>query len=241
MTSTPNILEISDLSISYGHIDALKNISFTVKEGEVAALLGANGSGKSSLLKAISGLVKCSSGKIRFKGHEIQNLRPEKIVAAGLAHCPEGRRIFPDLTVFENLQTGAYLCKDKTVFQNNLEKVFAYFPLLADRRTQAGGTLSGGEQQMLALGRSLMSNPSLLMLDEPSLGLAPKMIELIFTIIDKISKEEKVSVLLVEQNANEALLHSSHAFVLETGRLTLSGTAGELKNNPAVIKAYLGG
>ena len=241
MTNAKNILEISELSLSYGHIDALKNISFTVKEGEVAALLGANGSGKSSLLKAISGLVKCSSGKIRFKGNEIQNMRPEKIVASGLAHCPEGRRIFPDLTVFENLQTGAYLCKDKALFKKNLEKVFSYFPLLADRRTQAGGTLSGGEQQMLALGRSLMSNPTMLMLDEPSLGLAPKMIELIFTIIDKISKEEKVSVLLVEQNANEALLHSSHAFVLETGKLTLSGTAGELKSNPSIIKAYLGG
>jgi branched-chain amino acid transport system ATP-binding protein len=234
------MLKINNITMSYGPVTALKNISMDIKEGEIVAILGANGAGKTSLLRTISGLEIASEGSITFKGSTIQKVPSDKIVKMGIAHSPEGRRIFPEMTVLENLNLGAFFIKDKTKIQNNLETAFKYFPVLKERLNQLGGTLSGGEQQMLALARALMSSPALLMLDEPSLGLAPKIIEKIFEIITAINKEQNVSILLVEQNANEALYHSHRAYVLENGEITISGSAKELKSDPRVIEAYLG-
>lgn len=234
------MLEVKGLHLSYGPVTALTDISLEVKEGEVVSLLGANGAGKTSLLRAISGLEKISQGSVSFAGKPIHKLKAPKIVKLGIAHSPEGRHIFPEMTVQENLEMGAYTLKSKVSLQENLEKAFEYLPRLAERRKQKGGTLSGGEQQMLAVARAMMSNPRLLMLDEPSLGLAPQIIEQIFSIITQINEKEGVTVFLVEQNANEALLHSNRAYVLESGELTMQGDSEQLRHDPRVIEAYLG-
>ncbi|MFA6294554.1 MAG: ABC transporter ATP-binding protein [Victivallales bacterium] len=236
------ILEIKNACVSYGAVEALKSVSLHLKEGEIVALLGANGAGKTSLLNAISRLVRVKSGQIIFNSRDITGDRPESVVHGGVAHCPEGRRIFYELTVMENLQLGAYSLKNKDCLRGNLEKALDYFPVLADRKNQRGGTLSGGEQQMLAVARALMSSPKLLLLDEPSLGLAPMLIDQIFDIIRKINREENVTILLVEQNANEALLHSDRAYVLENGKITIdSDDTEKLLKDPHIIRAYLGG
>ena len=235
------ILEIKNACVNYGAVEALKNVSIHLKEGEIVALLGANGAGKTSLLNAISRLVRLKSGQIFFNTREITRERPEIVVHGGIAHCPEGRKIFSDLTVMENLQLGAYSLKDKDSIKTNLKKSLAYFPVLAERKNQKGGTLSGGEQQMLAVARALMSSPRLLLLDEPSLGLAPMLIDQIFDIIKKINREENVTILLVEQNANEALLHSDRAYVLENGKITIdSDDTEKLLKDSHIIRAYLG-
>jgi len=234
------MLNLSDITMSYGPIKALRKISMNIEKGEIVAILGANGAGKTSLLRTISGLEKPSSGSIVFKNGSILKSPPDSIVKSGIAHSPEGRRIFPEMTVMENLQLGAFFIKDKEIIAKNIETAFTYFPVLKERINQTGGTLSGGEQQMLALGRALMSSPTLLMLDEPSLGLAPKIIEKIFEIITAINIERNVSILLVEQNANEALMHSHRAYVLENGEITISGQSESLKTDPRIIEAYLG-
>ena len=232
-----NILEIRDLQVRYGGIEAVKGISFDVPEGEIVTLIGANGAGKSSTLRAISGLVKPASGSISFKGEDITGKDANEIVSKGVILVPEGRRIFPDLTVLENLKIGAYLRKDDIT--EDLNWVYDLFPRLKERSWQAGGTLSGGEQQMLAVGRALMSRPKVIMMDEPSLGLAPIIVKGIFDIIKEINKQG-VTVLLIEQNANMALKTAHHGYVLETGRVTLTGTGEDLLTNEAVKAAYLG-
>ena len=232
-----NILEIRDLQVRYGGIEAVKGISFDVPEGEIVTLIGANGAGKSSTLRAISGLVKPSAGTIRFQDEEITCKDSNVIVSRGVTLVPEGRRIFPDLTVLENLKIGAYLRKDDLT--EDLNWVYDLFPRLKERSWQAGGTLSGGEQQMLAVGRALMSRPKVIMMDEPSLGLAPIVVKGIFDIIKEINKQG-VTVLLIEQNANMALKTADLGYVMETGRITLQGTGAELLSNEAVKAAYLG-
>ena len=232
-----NILEFRDLQVRYGGIEAVKGINFDVPEGEIVTLIGANGAGKSSTLRAISGLVKPASGSISFKGEDITGKDANEIVSKGVILVPEGRRIFPDLTVLENLKIGAYLRKDDIT--EDLNWVYDLFPRLKERSWQAGGTLSGGEQQMLAVGRALMSRPKVIMMDEPSLGLAPIIVKGIFDIIKEINKQG-VTVLLIEQNANMALKTAHHGYVLETGRVTLTGTGEELLTNEAVKAAYLG-
>ncbi len=232
-----NILEIRDLQVHYGGIEAVKGISFDVPEGEIVTLIGANGAGKSSTLRAIAGLVKPTGGSISFRDEEITGKDSNLIVARGVTLVPEGRRIFPDLTVVENLKIGAYLRKDDLT--DDLNWVYDLFPRLKERSWQAGGTLSGGEQQMLAVGRALMSRPKVIMMDEPSLGLAPLVVKGIFDIIREINKQG-VTVLLIEQNANMALKTANRGYVMETGRITLEGTGAELLNNEAVKAAYLG-
>ena len=231
------ILSIKDLKVNYGGIEAVKGISFDVKEGEIVTLIGSNGAGKSSTLRTIAGLVKPSSGEITFRGDKVTGLDPTSIVKKGITLVPEGRKIFKDLTVLENLKMGAYLRNDD--IRVDLEWVYELFPRLKERTWQAGGTLSGGEQQMLAVGRALMSRPKMIMMDEPSLGLAPLVVKGIFDIIEEINKKG-VTVLLIEQNANMALKVADKAFVLETGRITLSGTGKELLANEDIKKAYLG-
>jgi branched-chain amino acid transport system ATP-binding protein len=235
------MLSVVNLSVSYGAVQALRGVSLHVESSEIVTLLGANGAGKSTLLRTISGLTKATSGEIRFLERPIHGKKPHVIVAAGLAHCPEGRRVFPEMTTLENLEVGAFLAADRRVMRAGLDRAFHYFPILAERRNQPAGTLSGGEQQMLAVARALMSSPKLLMLDEPSLGLAPMVIDQIFDIIRKINRENQTTVFLVEQNANEALLHADRGYVLETGQITLAGSAEDLRRNPRVIEAYLGG
>jgi len=235
-----SLLKVENLSISYGAIEAVKDISFEVNEGEVVTLIGANGAGKTSTLRAISGLEKVSSGKIIYNNQEIQKFPARKIVAEGLSQVPEGRHVFPGMTVLENLEMGAFLSTDKDKNLLNLKKVFSRFPRLEERKNQDAATLSGGEQQMLAMGRALMSMPKLLLLDEPSMGLAPIFIQEIFDIIQEIQKQG-TTVLLVEQNANKALAISDRAYVLETGKIVLSGTGKELASSEEVRKAYLGG
>ena len=232
------ILKIEDLQVRYGGIEAVKGISFDVQQGQIVTLIGSNGAGKSSTLRTISGLVKPSGGKITFQGEDITGKDPTQIVTQGVTLVPEGRRIFPDMTVLENLKIGAYLRKDD--LSEDLEWVYSLFPRLKERSWQAGGTLSGGEQQMLAMGRALMSHPKLLMLDEPSMGLAPILVEQIFDIIRELHAAG-TTILLVEQNAQAALSVADRAYVLETGRITLSGTGKELMASDAVRKAYLGG
>ena len=232
-----NILEIRDLQVRYGGIEAVKGVSFDVPEGEIVTLIGANGAGKSSTLRAISGLVKPSSGTIRFQDEEITGKDSNVIVSRGVTLVPEGRRIFPDLTVLENLKIGAYLRKDDLT--EDINWVYDLFPRLKERSWQAGGTLSGGEQQMLAVGRALMSRPMVIMMDEPSLGLAPIVVKGIFDIIKEINKQG-VTVLLIEQNANMALKTADLGYVMETGRITLQGSGAELLSNEAVKAAYLG-
>lgn len=231
------ILSIQNLKINYGGIEAVKGISFDVPKGDIVTLIGANGAGKSSTLRAISGLVKPKSGSITFNGEDITGKDPAQIVGRGITLVPEGRRIFPDLTVYENLRVGAYLRKDDIT--KDIEWVYGLFPRLKERSWQAGGTLSGGEQQMLAVARALMSRPRLMMMDEPSLGLAPLIVQNIFSIIREINKQG-VTILLIEQNANMALQTADTGYVLETGTITISGTGAELLSNEAVKAAYLG-
>jgi len=232
------LLEIDDISVYYGKIAALRGISVEVDEGEIVALIGANGAGKTTTLKTVSGLRAVASGAIRLAGEDISRVPGHKRVALGLCQAPEGRGVFPGLSVVDNLQMGAYIRKDDVT--EDLDRVFELFPRLAERRTQAGGTLSGGEQQMLAIGRALMARPKVLLLDEPSMGLAPKVIQLIFEII-KMINEQGVTVLLVEQNAAQALSLADRAYVLETGRVVRSASGRELLDDPRVRAAYLGG
>ena len=231
------ILSIKELKVNYGGIEAVKGISFDVNQGEIVTLIGANGAGKSSTLRAITSLVLPSAGSISFEGEDITNLDTAEIVKKGITLVPEGRRVFPDLTVLENLKIGAYLRKDD--LKEDLDWVFTLFPRLKERSWQAAGTLSGGEQQMLAVGRALMSRPKLMMMDEPSLGLAPLIVKDIFSIIKEINKQG-VTILLIEQNANMALHTADIGHVLEIGKITLSGTGEKLLNDEAIKKAYLG-
>jgi len=234
-----SMLKVENLSVHYGMIQAVRDVSFEVNEGEVVSLIGANGAGKTTILRTLSGLVRPSAGKIQFLGKEIQKLPAQKIVAGGLSQVPEGRHVFPGLTVMENLEMGAFLKKNREENQANLKKVFSRFPRLEERKNQDAATLSGGEQQMLAMGRALMSTPKLLLLDEPSMGLAPIFIQEIFDIIQDIQKQG-TTVLLIEQNANKALAISDRGYVLETGKIVLSGTGKELAASDEVRKAYLG-
>ena len=232
-----NILKVKDLNVSYGGIKAVKDISFSVPKGEVVTLIGANGAGKSSTLRSIVGLVKPESGSILLKGEELAGVSTEQIVTKGITLVPEGRRVFPDMTVAENLKIGAYMRKDS--LDEDMNWVYDLFPRLKERSWQLAGTLSGGEQQMLAIGRALMSRPEIIMMDEPSLGLAPIIVKGVFDIIREINKQG-VTILLVEQNANMALKAANLGYVMETGRITLSGTGAELLENEAVKAAYLG-
>lgn len=232
-----NILEVKNLNVTYGGIKAVKDISFSVPKGEIVTLIGANGAGKSSTLRSIVGLVKPKSGSILLNGKEIAGQPTDKIVSQGITLVPEGRRVFPDLTVLENLKIGAYMRKDN--LEKDLQWCYGLFPRLKERHWQLAGTLSGGEQQMLAIARALMSRPEIIMMDEPSLGLAPIIVQSVFEIIREINKQG-VTILLVEQNANMALHAAHHGYVMETGRITLSGTGAELAANEAVKAAYLG-
>ena len=233
------MLRIDDLKVRYGGIEAVKGISLTVPEGKIVTLIGANGAGKSTTLRTIAGLVKPAEGRIHFQAEDLTGLSPDKIVSKGVTLVPEGRHVFPDLTVLENLKIGAYLRKDNDGMEHDLEWVYELFPRLKERSWQAAGTLSGGEQQMLAVGRALMSRPKLIMMDEPSLGLAPIVVRGIFDIIKEINRKG-VTVLLIEQNANMALQVADVGYVLETGRITLTGPGRELLANEQVKKAYLG-
>lgn len=234
------MLEIKNLSVHYGMIQAVKDVSFQVNQGEIVSLVGANGAGKTSILRTISGLVRPSEGSITFKGQEITKAAPQKIVGSGLCQVPEGRHIFPGMTVLENLELGAFLQKNSAENRERMKSIFARFPILEERKKQDAATLSGGEQQMLAMGRALMSQPDLLLLDEPSMGLAPIFIREIFDIIQEIQKQG-TTVLLIEQNANMALAIADRGYVLETGRIVLEGTGRELLESDEVQKAYLGG
>ena len=234
------MLTLEDVGVRYGRTGALDGVSLTVGAAEFVCLIGANGAGKTTTLKAISGLVRAAAGRIVFDGREIQRLAPQEILRRGIAHCPEGRRVFPYMTVEENLQMGAYVRTDATAVARDRERVFAHFPILAERRRQPAGTLSGGEQQMLAIGRCLMTRPRLILFDEPSLGLAPTVTESVFQIIAGIQREG-TTVLMVEQNAYMALQLAGRAYVMETGRITLEGPARDLMNNDRVKHAYLGG
>ncbi|WP_048782445.1 ABC transporter ATP-binding protein [Streptococcus sp. 263_SSPC] len=234
------MLEVKNLSVHYGMIQAVRNVDFTVNEGEIVSLIGANGAGKSTILKTLSGLIHPSEGEILYLGENIASTSAKKIVEKGLVQVPEGRHVFPGLTVKENLELGAFLRKDKEEIQKDMEAVFERFPILKERKDQDAQTLSGGEQQMLAMGRALMSRPKLLFLDEPSMGLAPIFIREIFKIIQEIQKTG-TTVLLIEQNAKMALSISNRAYVLETGSVVLSGTGQELLESDEIQKAYLGG
>ena len=234
-----SMLKVKDLKVNYGGIEALKGISFDVEQGQIVTLIGANGAGKSTTLRAISGLVKTASGAINFMGRDIIPFNAQQVVAEGIALVPEGRRVFSNLTVLENLKIGAYLRKDKEEIESGIEDIFQRFPRLKEREWQLAGTLSGGEQQMLAVGRAMMARPKLLMMDEPSLGLAPLVVRDIFAIIREL-KSEGITILLIEQNANAALRCADQAYVLETGRITMSGTGAELLADQRVRDAYLG-
>jgi branched-chain amino acid transport system ATP-binding protein len=235
------ILELKNLVVHYEKVRALKGISLTMKEKSIVTLIGANGAGKSTTLKTISGLKQSTSGEVWFLGQNINSLSPHGIVGIGIAQVPEGRRVFPYMSVYENLLMGAYLRKDREGIQQDFEVVYQHFPILKDRKNQASGSLSGGEQQMLAMGRALMAAPKLLLLDEPSLGLSPVMVKEIGRIIVNINRQEGVSIILVEQNARMALKLSSQGYVLETGKIVLSGPSVDLLNNDHVRRAYLGG
>jgi branched-chain amino acid transport system ATP-binding protein len=235
------MLELRDLTVSYGAITALHGISIKVETGSIVTLVGSNGAGKSTTLRAISGLVKVKSGEILYEDQPITNLPPHRVVARGIAQSPEGRMVFANLTVKENLRMGAYLRKDKANFGKDLDFIYGIFPRLKERAKQTAGTLSGGEQQMLAIGRALMSKPKLLLLDEPSLGIAPLLTKTIFEQIVAINRELRLTILLVEQNANLALEVSHRGYVLETGRILLENTAEALRQDPKVREAYLGG
>ena len=234
------MLEVKDLQVYYGVICALKGISFEVNEGEIVSLIGANGAGKTTMMQSVVGMIPKKSGSVIFDGHDISKMPCHNIVKLGMTQVPEGRRIFQELTVYENLMMGAYTNKDQQKFKEDIASIYERFPRLAERRSQIAGTLSGGEQQMLAMSRALMSHPKLLMLDEPSMGLAPILVDQIFEIIKELNASG-TTILLVEQNANKALEISDRAYVLETGSITLSGTGAELASSDEVRKAYLGG
>lgn len=234
------MLKLVNVKTYYGNIQALKGVNIEVSEGEIITLIGSNGAGKTTTLMSISGITPPGSGEILFMGQPIHNMSPDKIVALGISQVPEGRHIFPQLTVLENLHMGAFLRTDKVGIADDIEYVFGLFPILTERRHQAGGTLSGGEQQMLAISRALMARPRLLLLDEPSLGLAPKVVKQIFNIIRKINSEQKTTIFLVEQNANLALQAAHRGYVMENGRIVLEDYAERLLTNEAVKKAYLG-
>ena len=233
------MLEVKDLEVYYGMLKAIKGISFEVNKGEVIALLGANGAGKTTTLHTITGLLSPKKGSVMFEGKDITKIPAHKIVSMGMAHVPEGRRVFADLSVYENLKLGAYTRKDKENLNKDLESIYERFPRLAERKNQSAGTLSGGEQQMLAMGRALMSKPSIILMDEPSMGLSPILVNEIFDIIESISKSG-TTVLLVEQNAKKALSIADRAYVLETGKIVTSGKASELLEDDSIKKAYLG-
>ncbi|OQB97712.1 MAG: High-affinity branched-chain amino acid transport ATP-binding protein LivF [Spirochaetes bacterium ADurb.Bin110] len=234
------LLELKDVRTFYGNIQALKGVSISVEEGEIVTLIGANGAGKTTTLMSICGITPIRSGEIFLDGHDISRMSPHKIVQMGVSQVPEGRRIFPQLTVSENLDMGAFLRTDKDSIKQDMEEVFTIFPRLAERRNQLGGTLSGGEQQMLAISRALMASPRLLLLDEPSLGLAPLIVQNIFEVIQKINKERKTTILLVEQNANMALKIANKGYVMQNGLIKITDTATNLLENQEVRKAYLG-
>ena len=239
--SKPIVLEVRDLVVCYGVISALHGITLSIRQGDIVTLIGANGAGKTTALRTISGLLRPKTGSVFFKGEDVTRCAPHKIVARGLSQVPEGRMVFANLSVRENLELGAFLRKDRAGIQSDLDFVFTIFPRLKERVAQIAGTLSGGEQQMLAIGRALMSKPSFLMLDEPSLGIAPLLVKTIFEKIVEINKSQGITILLVEQNANLALEISHYGYVLETGRITLTGESASLRANPEVRKAYLGG
>ncbi len=234
------MLKLEKVQSGYGNKLAIKNVSLEIQEGEIITLIGANGAGKSTTLMTICGVVPCRSGSITFQDREIQEMAPEEIVRLGICQVPEGRHIFPQLTVKENLDMGAFLRKDKEGIKKDMEYVFALFPILAERRNQDGGNLSGGEQQMLAMSRALMARPQVLLLDEPSMGLAPLVIKQIFEIIKQINEESNTTIFLVEQNANQALHIADRGYVMENGEITLTGKAQELLANKDIQKAYLG-
>ncbi|MCB2310367.1 ABC transporter ATP-binding protein [Clostridium tagluense] len=233
------MLELIDVNIYYGAIHALKGISLKVLEGEIVTLIGANGAGKTTALKTISGVLRPKSGKVLFKGNEIQKINAEKLVGLGISHVPEGRRVFMNMSIMENLEMGAYSRKDKSEIKKDYEKIFQTFPRLLERKNQMAGTLSGGEQQMLAIGRALMARPKLLLLDEPSMGLAPLMVKQIFSIIKDIN-EKGTTILLIEQNATMALKIADRGYVIQNGCIQMTGNAKELLNNDSIKTAYLG-
>jgi branched-chain amino acid transport system ATP-binding protein len=233
------VLEISELVCCYGKVEAIKGISLSIKQGQLVALIGANGAGKSTTLRAISGLLPSASGRMTFEGEDVSRCSAREILARGIAHCPEGRRVFPDMTVEENLDMGAYLRRDSTGIASDRDRVLTQFPRLAERRSQVAGTLSGGEQQMLAIGRAIMSKPKLMMFDEPSLGLAPNIVEQVFGIIEGI-RQSGTTVLMVEQNAYAALDMCDYAYLMEAGSIVLSGPGSELIDNKHIRAAYLG-
>jgi len=234
------MLEVKDIKTFYGNIQALKGVSISVSEGEIITLIGANGAGKSTTLMSICGIVPPKEGEVLFMGEAITGIKPNQIVEKGIVQVPEGRRIFPFLTVKENLDMGAFLRSDKEEISRDMEYIFDLFPILAERKNQLGGTLSGGEQQMLAVSRALMGKPKLLLMDEPSLGLAPIIVQTIFSVIKRINQENKTTIFLVEQNANLALKIAHRGYVMETGNITLTDTAASLLENEQVRKAYLG-
>jgi branched-chain amino acid transport system ATP-binding protein len=233
------LLEVKNINVFYGDIQAIWDVSLQVEEGTIVALLGANGAGKTTLLKTISGLVRASDGEIVLLGKTINHLNPKEIVDQGIVHVPEGRRLFPSLTVLENLKLGAYIPRARPSFSSSLERVYTLFPVLKARKDQRAGTLSGGEQQMLAIGRALMAQPRIMMLDEPSLGLSPILVKTIFQLISTLN-EQKTTILLVEQNINQALKIAHQAYVLKTGRVVMSGKGSELLKNEEIRKAYIG-
>lgn len=233
------LLEIKDMEVYYGPVRALKGISLKVYEGQIVAILGSNGAGKTTTLRTLSGVIKPTTGSIYFNGLDLTKLPPEKITASGISQSPEGRQIFGDLTVEENLKIGAYIINDKNKIEENFNNVYKYFPILKERKNQMASTLSGGEQQMLAIGRSLMNNPKILLLDEPSLGLAPLLVKEILEIIETIAKDG-VTIVIVEQNASQTLKIADYAYVLEVGQISNEGAANELMNDPTLVEAYLG-
>lgn len=233
------MLEVKDLEVYYGMIQAIKSVSFHVDQGEVIALIGANGAGKTTILHTVTGLLSPKKGSVVFEGQEVTKIPAHKIVSLGMAHVPEGRRVFAELSVYENLKMGAYTRKDKSEIEENLQKIYERFPRLKERKNQMAGTLSGGEQQMLAMGRALMSQPKIILMDEPSMGLSPILVNEIFDIIQEVSKSG-TTVLLVEQNAKKALSIADRAYVLETGRIALEGRAEDLLRDDSIKKAYLG-
>ena len=234
------MLKIENLHVYYGNIHALKGINMEINEGEIVTLIGANGAGKTTTLRAVSNIVDAKEGKIEFLGENITGKKATDIVKMGLIHVPEGRRVFAQMSVMENLELGAYLRKDRDGIKRDMDMVFNMFPRLYERKNQLSGTMSGGEQQMLAIGRGIMSKPKLLILDEPSMGLAPLLVKEIFEIVKKVNRESKITVLLVEQNANMALKIADRAYVIETGKVVMSGPAKEIMSNSAVKEAYLG-
>ena len=235
------MLELRDVVCRYGQVTALKGVSLTVGKGQLVALIGANGAGKTTTLKAISGLLHPSAGTIVFDGHDITHASARTILSLGLAHCPEGRHVFPQMTVLENLEMGCYLRTDRREIAADMARVFEQFPRLAERRQQPAGTLSGGEQQMLAIGRALMARPKMILMDEPSMGLSPLLVKEVFAIIKQINRDLGVTILLVEQNARAALSVASHGYIMEQGKVVLDGTADELRDNEDVKEFYLGG